>query len=109
MEARKYLHPLREYECGICDSYYAEEVPMIDPANLSVVRLCIVCKKVTTFQRIFSPTYMTFGLYTKKYTGQECAVKGWGTHGLDYSNPKSDLISGRATEAAMNNPGKIKS
>lgn len=106
---RAYKHPLRQFECRVCETHIELEMAMSAPAIFSKDLLCGNCHKMTTFDVIFSPTYITAGMYTKRYTGQTAAVKGWGTHNLDYGKAGSDLLAGRATEAAKANPGRVKS
>lgn len=98
---------IRTYECDKCGARVSEDVPMSDPARFKMIRGCTKCRQPQVFQRVFDPTYGTFGMYTRRYTGQGAAVKGWGTHNLDYGKYGSDLVAGRASEIATEQNGRV--
>jgi hypothetical protein len=95
---------LKTFECQGCGTNLVLDIPMTAPNSeqFSQTEWCSRCQKTSTFQRVYAPVAFGFGLMTRKYTGQQAAVEGWGgVHSLEYPNPKSDLITGRAQEAAQ--------
>lgn len=91
----------RTYGCGKCDWVLEVNVPVSDPCPQKITRKCQECNRRRVFHRvILRAPYVGFGMTPWKYSGQAAAVKGWGTHALDYPKEGSDLIRGRAMEAA---------
>lgn len=100
---------VRKYECEGCAFIHTEIRSMSDPSVLSMIRQCEQCGNDTKFELLFEAPYITAGMLTKKYTGQTAAVQGWGTYNLDYGKSKSDLVAGRAREAADATPTHVRS
>lgn len=93
---------LKTFSCVECSTNVVLDVPMTAPKEEQESQLswCPECEKIQHLHRVWVPTAFTFGLLTKRYTGQQAAVSGWGTHSLDYGKAGSDLTTGRAQEAA---------
>jgi hypothetical protein len=91
----------KSYTCTECGD---EQFPHVEGgANTpNTLKLgCDRCGTAKTFSKTAGMPYTTFGMLTHQYTGQAAAVRGWGTHNLDYGKKGSDLIDGRAIEATQ--------
>jgi hypothetical protein len=86
------------YNCATC----GREIVVFRPLTLDVKkklrRLCDTCLVRRTFERSYNYSGFAFGLLNEKLRGGSAAVKGWGTHNLDYGKSKSDLVNRRAIE-----------
>ena len=90
----------RTFQCKNCKDYVEirfksvhDVVPKVYQDN------CSNCKDYSNFVRIFEAPYHTFGMLSHKYSGQIAAVKGYGSHQLDYD--VGDLARRRAVDATM--------
>lgn len=94
---------IKTYKCAKCGTEQTFDVPMSAPTadQHQLLRFCGPCKKNSIFERVYTPTAFSFGMMTARYGGQVAGVSGWGTHTLDYGKNGSDLVTGRAQEAAQ--------
>lgn len=90
----------RDFACSACDSRIEVSYNSVhDKVPATLRKKCIQCQKKTLFEKIFTAPYHTFGMMTKQYTGQLAAVKGHGSHQLDYD--VGDLAKKRTIDATM--------
>lgn len=90
----------RNYACATCD--HRHEIikhSVHDKVEPFFYVWCEVCNVEQRFERVFEAPLTTFGMLSKQYSGQLAAVKGYGSHQLDYSD--SDLARRRAVDATM--------
>lgn len=81
----------RDYECSRCLRVMEIETP-IDHGAKPWYAECPACGALDYLERVWlSAPAVSFG-------GRSGAVRGSGFHSTDYSNPKSDLLKGRALE-----------
>lgn len=93
---------LKTYSCDSCETEIVRDISMNAPVEQqrALIEFCERCCSEQRFGRVYLPIAVSFGMLTKRYTGQQAAVSGWGTHNLDYGKSGSDLVTGRAQEAA---------
>jgi hypothetical protein len=90
----------RDFACNTCNSQIEILYNSVNDIVPNTIELkCSVCFKKRTFEKVFTAPYHTFGMLTKQYTGQAAAVKGHGSHQLDYD--VGDLAKKRAIDATM--------
>lgn len=93
----------RYYNCTNCGDEIYINIPITESSPDRITEHCARCSEKREFDHSIGAPYVTFGMLTKKYTGQQAAVNGWGTYATDYK--KSDLVAGRAREAAEERVG----
>jgi len=96
---------LKDFECS-CGNRITKDVPMTAEKQQqhSQIEWCAKCQRTKIFQRVYSPVAVAFGMLAGKpgFRKQAAAVNGWGTYTTDYGKAGSDLVTGRAQEAARN-------
>ena len=90
----------RTYQCTVCkDNIEVRFNSVHDAVSQTYQTNCSVCEETQKFVRLFEAPYHTFGMLSQRYSGQIAAVKGYGTHQLDYD--VGDLARRRAVDATQ--------
>lgn len=96
----------RYFMCSRCNDEIFVDISVKESTPETIERICEECGN-SLFESIATAPYFTFGLHARRANGQNVsAVKGWGTHVLDYGKKGSDLVKGRANEIAVEMGGK---
>src|SRR5690348_5580698 len=90
----------RTFECGGCETIVEVKFNSVhDKVPQTITDVCDNCDGYQLYRRVFEAPYHTFGMLSQKYSGQLAAVKGYGSHQLDYN--VGDLARRRAVDATM--------